>query len=96
LVKPHTIPANNFLELFQSEVQSAASLLNTTVSGTAGAATTVVSDITAIETIIPRNCSLGTKQFCIRFENKTNCTDFLFNISNIIPEVIAKFVGDKV
>jgi hypothetical protein len=100
LVKPRTIPASGLLQPFQSEVQSAASLLNTAVSaasskaqGAAGAAATAISDITAM---IPRNCSLSTKQFCIRFENNTKCNDLPLNIFNIVPEAVAEIVGDEV
>lgn len=106
LVKPRAIPASGLLQPIQSEVQSAASLLNTAISaasikaqGAAGAAATAVSDITnitAIEAMIPRNCSLGTKQFCIGFENKINCTDFPLNISNIVPKAVIKFIGDEI
>jgi hypothetical protein len=99
LVKPRAIPASDLLQPFQSEVQSAASLLNTAVSAAAGAAATAVSgitNITAIEAMIPRNCSLGTKQFCIGFENKINCTDFPLNISKIVPEAVIKFIGDEI
>jgi hypothetical protein len=106
LVRPRAIPASGLPQPFQSEIQSVASLLNTAVSvasskveGAAGAAATAVSDITnitAIEARIPRNCSLGTKQFCIGFENKINCTDFPLNISNIVPEAVTKFIGDEI
>lgn len=106
LVRPRIIPARGHLQPFQSEAQSAANLLNTAISaasskvqGAAGAVTTAISDITnitAINAMIPRNCSLGTKQFCIGFDTNTTCHDLPLNISNIVPEAVMKFVGDEV
>jgi hypothetical protein len=100
LIKSRTIPARGLLQSFQSEAQSATSLLNTAISGVsseaAGAVATAVSDITAIEAMIPRNCSLGTKQFCVGFENNTKCNDLPLNISNIVPEAVTKFVGNEI
>jgi hypothetical protein len=106
LVRPRTILLRGHLQLFQSEAQSAANLLNTAISaasskvqGAAGAVITAISDITnitAINAIILRNCSLGTKQFCIGFDTNTTCYDLLLNISNIVPEAVMKFVSDEV
>ncbi|KAF4624708.1 hypothetical protein G7Y89_g13461 [Cudoniella acicularis] len=101
LVRPRTLP-----QPFQSEAQSAASFLNTAVSaasskvqGPAGAVATAVTDITnitAIEAMIPRNCSLGTKQFCLGFDTNTTCHSLPLNISNIVPEAVVKFVSGEV
>jgi hypothetical protein len=46
--------------------------------------------------MIPRNCSLGTKQFCFGFNNRTECNNLPLNLSNIVPEAVATFVGDQV
>jgi hypothetical protein len=43
---------------------------------------------TAVEAKIPRNCSLGTRQFCVGFSDHTNCTDLSSDISDIIPEAV--------
>jgi len=66
------------------------------IQSAAGAAETAVSKIGAIEALIPRNCSLGTKQFCVGFSNHTKCNDLPLNISDIIPETITSFIGDEV
>jgi hypothetical protein len=55
-----------------------------------------ITNITAIKARILRNYSLGTKQFCIRFKNKINYTDFLLNISNIVLKAITKFISDEI
>ena len=46
--------------------------------------------------MIPRNCSLGTKQFCFGFDNRTECNNLPLNLSNIVPEAVTTFVGDQV
>jgi hypothetical protein len=100
-VEPRTIPTSGHLQPFQS----IASIFSTAVSaapskaqGAESAAATAVSgiNITAIEEKLPRNCSLGTKQFCIGFENEMRCDNLPLNISNIVPEDIRKFVSAEV
>ena len=66
-----------------SNIQSAASAAETAA-------------INEIEALIPINCSLGTKQFCIGFTNHTKCNDLPFNVSNIILEAATSFVGNEI
>jgi hypothetical protein len=95
-----------FPHSFQSEAQSVASFLNTAVSAAsskvqgatgaiATAITTAVTNSTAIEAMIPRHCSLGTKHFCLIFDTNTTCHGLPLNISSIIPEAITKLDGDE-
>lgn len=63
------------------------------IQSVAGTIETASSDI---EALIPRNCSLGTKQFCVGFSTNTKCGDLPLNISDIIPENIVNFVADEV
>jgi hypothetical protein len=86
-----------------SKVQSAASAAQSTANVVATAAISKIqsaaSAATAINTakeMIPRNCSLGTKQFCFGFYNRTECHNLPLNLSNIVPEAVATFVGDQV
>ena len=55
-----------------------------------------IANIDTIKALILRNCSLGTKQFCIGFSTYTKCNDLPLNISDIIPEDIVNFVGDEI
>jgi len=103
LIKPRSIPGSGLIQPLQSEAQSAASVLATAtaaagsiIQSAAGAAETAVSEINAIEALMPRNCSLGTMQFCVGFSNHTKCNDLPLNISDIIPEAITSFIGDEV
>ena len=66
------------------------------IQSVVGAAKTAVSKINTIKTLIPRNCSLRTKQFCVGFSNYTKCNDLPLNISSIILEAIKSFIGDEV
>jgi hypothetical protein len=112
VIKPRAIP--DFTQPFQSEVQSAASALTAALpaaaskvqSGIGAAASKVqsgigaaASDINTIEARIPRNCSFGTKKFCVGSLYNTTCYNFPFNISDIIPEGIPEdvtsFISDK-
>ena len=69
-------------------VATAAGAVGSKIQSAAGAAET------AVEALIPRNCSLGTRQFCVGFSNHTNCADLPLNISDIIPEAVTSFIGD--
>jgi hypothetical protein len=113
VIKPRAIP--DLTQPFQSEVQSAASALTAALpaaaskvqSGIGAAASKVqsgigaaASDIDTIEARIPRNCSFGSKNFCVGSVYNTTCYNFPFNISDIIPEGIPEdvtsFIIDKV
>lgn len=84
-----------------SNVQSVASAAQTAISPaiskiqSGASAATVIPD-TVKE--IPRNCTLGTKQFCLGFNNRTEpeCHNLPLNLSNIVPETVATLVGDHV
>jgi hypothetical protein len=87
--------------MLQSEAQSAASVLTTAIPAAASKIQSATSSIEtagsdAIKSLIPRNCSLGTKQFCVGFSTHTKCNDLPLNISDIIPEDIVNFVGDEI
>jgi hypothetical protein len=97
-IKPRAI--TDLTQPFQSEAQSAASALTAALPAAASKVQSGIgaaaSDINTIEGLIPRNCSLGTKQFCVGFLHNTTCNDLPLNISDIIPEAVTSFIGDKV
>jgi ABC-type multidrug transport system fused ATPase/permease subunit len=62
----------------------------------ATAAATAIPGANAIEKLIPRNCSLGTKKFCVGFSNRIECHDLPLNVSNVLPEALTSFIGDQV
>lgn len=99
---PRDIPGSDILGLLQSEAQGAANVAATAIPGAiskvqsaASAAATAIPRAKAIEALIPRNCSLGTKQFCVGFSNRTECNSLPLNISDIVPKALANLVDDK-
>jgi hypothetical protein len=82
-----------------SKVESAANAAATTAISkvkSAANAATAIPDINNLKEFIPRNCSLGTTQFCFGFDNRTECHDLALNLSNTVPEVVASFVDNQV
>jgi hypothetical protein len=43
---------------------------------------------------LPRNCSLGTKYFCIGSVDHIDCRELPLNISNIVPGLVIEQLGD--
>jgi hypothetical protein len=74
----------------------ATAAVNSKIQSVASAAKTAVSKINTIKVLIPRNCLLRIKQFCVGFSNYIKYNDWLLNISDIILEIIISFIGDKV
>ena len=48
-----------------------------------------------IKELIPKNCSLGTKQFCIRFTYNMTCNDLLLTLFNIALKEAKSFFKDQ-
>ena len=85
---------------FQTEVVSVANSVATAIPGAisqvqsaANAAATTIPK--AIEELIPKNCSLGTKQFCVGFTHNITCDDLPLALSDIVPEEVKSFLGDQ-
>ncbi|XTI90844.1 hypothetical protein V2W45_1245545, partial [Cenococcum geophilum] len=47
-----------------------------------------------IEELIPKNCSLGTKQFCVGFTYNIIYNNLLLTLSNIVLEEVKSFLKD--
>jgi hypothetical protein len=60
-----------------------------------GIAATAILDANEVKEMIPRNCSLGTKQFCVGFDNRLECNNLPLNLSIIATEAVASFVGNQ-
>ena len=65
-----------------SEIKSA---VGATASHAADQAATLIEDI---EKNVPRNCTLGTKRFCITSMNISECVNLPFNISVVLPNFV--------
>ncbi|KAG4423588.1 hypothetical protein IFR04_003270 [Cadophora malorum] len=98
--KIHANSVPDLLQPLASEAQGAASVLATAIATAANNAQSAAGAVAtaataAIEGSIPRNCSLGTKGFCVGFANHTQqCSKFPLNVSRIIPEAVISFVAD--
>jgi len=71
-------------------VESAAVTMASSVAGQAQSAvsTAVVAAESAVYSIIPKNCSLGVKYFCVGFTDRIDCKGLPLNLSNIIPSSV--------
>jgi hypothetical protein len=69
-------PFQPFSPGVMSKVQSAAEAIATTVPD-------------AVQTILPKNCSLGTSYFCIGSGNDVSCSRLPLNLADVIPDQFA-------
>ncbi|KAJ4517944.1 hypothetical protein HRR78_003785 [Exophiala dermatitidis] len=46
-------------------------------------------------TAIPRNLSIGTKQYCVGFSDHVECHQLPVNISRIVPQVVTNILSDE-
>ena len=101
LLMARSTPERDFLQSFQSEAQSAAGVAATAISpaiskvqSAAGAATAIPDQV---KDMIPRNCSLGTKQFCFGFDNSLpRCKNLPLNLSSTVPEAVKTVLADQI
>ena len=45
---------------------------------------------------MPKNCSIGMKEFCIGFDSHVKCDKLPLNITLIMPETIRSFILDEI
>ena len=97
---PRTIPGSDIIQSLESAAQSAVatavSPAISNVESAANTAATAIPDISKIGHLIPLNCSLGTKQFCVGFDDRVDCNNLPLNLSSLVPKTIASFVRDQV
>ena len=65
----------------------------TKVGSAVGAAATKIS--ATLEATVPKNCSVGTTQFCVGFATKSTCHQLPVDLSQIIPTEIQKDLPDS-
>jgi hypothetical protein len=74
----------------QSIASDAATVATRVASEAQSVASGAVTSIeTAVDSIVPNNCSLGVEYFCIGFPDSIDCRTLPLNISNIIPSSLA-------
>lgn len=57
--------------------------------------TPVASAVPTNGLLIPQNCSLGTRQFCIGFRDYQNCNDLPLNVSAIFSKAFTGLINDQ-
>jgi hypothetical protein len=99
-VLPSSAHALRDRDLLEDLHDGARSALNTAATRVADAASQVesaissgVATIQSVEEHVPRNCSLGTKSFCIGYKQDINCSDLPLNLSSLLPEGVQEFPG---
>lgn len=50
-----------------------------------GAISSAAATLQSIEEHVPRNCSLGTKRFCIGYKQDVSCSDLPLNLTSLLP-----------
>jgi hypothetical protein len=94
--KAKRVSEPDIIQSLQGGIQSAASGIATKVpagiSQIQSAASTLATAIPdSIEAKIPRNLSLGTKEFCIGLPHNISCHDLPFNISSLISTDVQNY-----
>jgi hypothetical protein len=81
-----------------SVTSDAATAVSSVASQLQSVASVVATAVPGADAIVPRNISLGTKQFCVGFSNRLECNNLPVNTSEILPQAltgpVAELVGD--
>jgi hypothetical protein len=87
----------DLLEDLQDGARSALEAAATRVAGAATQAESAISSAAAtvqsIEDYVPRNCSLGTKRFCIGYKQDVNCSGLPLNLTSLLPVSLQELPG---
>lgn len=89
-IPPITQPITAAIPVATSEVNSVESAAATEASRVASevqsaVSTAVTSVESAIGSVLPKNCSLGTDYFCLGLTDHIDCNELPLNISSILP-----------
>jgi hypothetical protein len=89
LIPPGLDAGSGIVQSVQSEAPSITTAAFSVISD---AQTVVSSAITAIQTdldsVIPRNCTLGTRYFCLGYVNNVTCSGLPLNVSDLLSRAM--------
>ena len=95
-LKSRTIRDRNIFQDIQSKVNSVTDAVATSlpdaITGLPGAIADPIQDM---EEYIPKNCSLGTAEFCVGYKHKITCKKLPLSLSDLVPD-IAQHLPDGV
>lgn len=77
----------------RSALDAAATRVVDAASQAESAISSAVATVQNIEENVPRNCSLGTKRFCIGYEKDVNCSELPLNLSSLLPDSVQELPG---
>ncbi|KAH7111110.1 hypothetical protein B0J11DRAFT_447699 [Dendryphion nanum] len=86
----HLVQKRDFIQSLRTEAKSVANGIVTAVpsviSQLQSAADTLATALPGeVEALIPRNCSIGTKKFCVGLAHNVTCHSLPLNMSKLIP-----------
>jgi hypothetical protein len=88
-LSPRGLTPPSIVQSLQSEIPSVTTAAFSVISQ---AQTVVSSAITAIQTdldsVIPKNCTLGTRYFCLGYVNHVTCSGLPLNVSDLLSRAL--------
>lgn len=88
LLKSRTVQNRDIFQDIQSKVNSVKDAVATGLPGA------VAAPIEEIENYIPKNCSLGTKEFCVGYRHNITCKRLPLNLSDLMPDIVQSLPDD--
>jgi len=77
-------------------IQSVVSTASAEASSVQSAAQSAVTSISNLEDILPLNCSIGVKEYCLGYVQKIACYALPLNISRLIPDEAPTSILDQI
>lgn len=71
----------------------AGSAISSAVNQAESAISSAAATVQSIEDMVPQNCSLGTRRFCIGYKQDVTCSDLPLNFSSLLPEGVQDLPG---
>jgi len=96
---PRALLKQDILQSFQTKVINITNSITTAIPSTISQVQSTLNIAAiaipkAIKELIFKNCSLGTKQFCVRFTYNIIYNDLLLTLFNIVLEEVKSFLRD--
>ncbi|KAF2176534.1 hypothetical protein K469DRAFT_698391 [Zopfia rhizophila CBS 207.26] len=80
-LKSRTVQNRDIFQDIQSKVNSVKDAIATALPDA------VATPIQEIEEYIPKNCSLGTKEFCVGYRHNITCKKLPLSLSDLVPDI---------
>ena len=92
-----TIPGDSAVQSLTNQAQTAVSAAATAASTLASGGQSAVSSAansvkTMVDALLPKNCSLGIKYFCV---DHVGCKDLPLNVSNALPPTVNQLINPQ-